>query len=95
MLSAEKRCQRKGITKTYLWSVSLMEAGQQVTYWKARKMLHFLGVKVRDVFGYTKQLHNKYMISDVELSGEEIKMQLKQVWKNLRGVQREDRANRK
>ena len=94
MISAEKRCQRKGIPQTYLWSVSLMEAGQQVTYWKSRKMLHSLGVKVQDIFGYTKQLHDKYMISDAELTGEEIKKHLKQAWRNLRSVQREDRAHR-
>ena len=94
MLAAEKRCQRKGITKTYQWSIDLMEAGQKITYWKSRKTFKIMDIKVTEMVGYTLQLHKQYSIPDTELSIEEIKNNLKNSWKNLRRIQREDRAHR-
>ena len=94
MIAAEKRCQRKGITKTYQWSVALMEAGHQITYWKARKSFKLMDIRVTELVGYPKQLHQEYSMPDTELSIEEIKSHLKKAWKHLRSVQKEDRAHR-
>ena len=95
MLASEKKCSKQALTKTYLWSKPLMLAGQRITYWKSRKKLHNQGISLDHLQGYSKHLHNKFGYSAMELDISTIKGELKEAWRNLRIIQKEDRANRK
>ena len=83
MLASERKCNRTGLTRTYLWSRPLVHEGQSITYWKARKKAASSGQCLESLSGYAKYLHEKFSIDDMELSVEEIQQQLKRAWKDL------------
>ena len=66
-----------------------------MTYWKARKKADYLGIDLANLSGYAMYLHEKFGFTTLKLSKDKIKEELKQAWKNLRSVQKEDRAHRK
>ena len=94
LLASERKCSKTGLTRTYLWSKPLMMAGQRITYWKARKRGLKCNRDVEHLKGYAKHLHNKFGYTNKRLSKGEIRMELRDAWKNLRAIQKEDRANR-
>ena len=93
MMASERRCRRTGITKTYLWSKPLMLAGQRVTYWKIRKQSKKNGSSEYKK-GYAAYLQQIFKYNNEEMTEDEIRIQLKEAWKNLREVQKEDRKHR-
>ena len=49
MHTAEHKCIQKMLTKTYLWSTSLITAGQTITFWEAMKKSLQLSVPIYQV----------------------------------------------
>ena len=94
MLAAEKKCTKKHLTTTYKWSLPLMEAGQKITYWKGRKKAIIFGLRTDEFQGYIQYLHQKFGITDKPMTVEDIKDELKDAWKLLKKIQREDRTYR-
>ena len=52
-----------------------------------------MGVTVKHLFGYTLCLHQKYEIETIELSNAQIRKNLKEAWKALRKIQKQDRKH--
>ena len=50
-----------------------MQAGQQITYWKARKKLSRAGGSIKDMTGYALHLHRQYGDQSKEKPYNEIK----------------------
>ena len=94
MLKSEKKCSKTGLTRTYLWSKPLMLAGQRITYLKARKRALQNGHTLSDLSGYAKYLHDQFGYDNMEMTKESVQKQLKEAWKDLRAIQKEDRMNR-
>ena len=94
MLAAEKKCSKKGLTRTYLWSRPLVVAGQRITYWKARKKVFSRKDGPILLSGYALHLHETFGKEKNHLDKEEVVKELKEAWKHLRSIQKEDRAHR-
>ena len=95
METAEQKCVRKALTKTYLWSTSLMMAGQTITFWKSMKKSIQLSVPISQVSGYAAYLQTKLNIDVEESTIEAAKQNLKLSWKKLCQIQKEDQAYRR
>ena len=95
MHTAEHKCVRRTLTKTYQWSTSLMEAGQRITFWKAMKKAIQMSVSLTSISGYASYLQSKLKITIPHYTIEIAKRELKQSWKRLREIQKEDRAHRR
>ena len=72
-----------------------MEAGQRITFWTAMKKALQLLVSLPSISGYASYLQSKLNITIQQCTIEFARQELKQSWKQLRMVQKEDQAHRR